>query len=177
MKCPVQPCRAKPSLGRPFSLKGRALPPPVRWIRRQSMQSNNCAPERRALRSSGLHQRKPGRLTRQSATVSSKPSSDTRWKLPPWFSLLLRRAISIRIRRMASAAAQKKWPRAVPVLRLLVSTRRKYASWTSASLRVSALAARRSAAVPPTCVAHRRPTAAVAPRREDCLARRRTECE
>jgi len=47
----------------------------------------------------------------------------------PCFSVLLRRALSTRIRRIASAAAAKKWRR---LSKCWSPTSRRYASWTSA---------------------------------------------
>ena len=51
--------------------------------------------------------------------MRSASSKSSRLCVPPRFIRSFRRAFSTRIRRMASAAAAKKWPRAVPVLGLL----------------------------------------------------------
>ena len=62
----------------------------------------------------------------------SSSAISTRFRPPSRFLALLDRAVSTRMRRMASAAAAKKWPRPFHACAWSTSTKRRYASWTRA---------------------------------------------
>src|SRR5262245_32713781 len=76
--------------------------------------------------------RASSRATRSAArdgAMASTSSRSIRRRSPPCFSVSFRRALSIRMRRMASAAAARKCPRPA---KYWSPTRRRYASWTRA---------------------------------------------
>ena len=124
---------------------------------------------RRVLARRGGRGPRPGRAGRRSGASGGRAGRPGRLgpaRSPPCLRGRLRRAASTRMRRMASAAAAKKWPRPFQSGPASPPTSRRYASWTRAvGLERLARASRRPAGRRRASAARRRRAAAVARRR------------
>src|SRR5439155_24560291 len=80
----------------------------------------------------GLVEREQAAGSDRSGAAGCSGSRSRRARWPPCLGPRLRRALSTRMRRMASAAAAKKWPRPSNAASGVAPTSRRYASWTRA---------------------------------------------